>query len=244
MPALLAQHLDFERGTFRLAIDRLEIQPGTCVGLVGSNGAGKTTLLDILGGRLACPGASLLLDTVPLDDFGIYRSLAVGTVPDHLVGIGTMSVAEHLRLRATVHPWWDSGYADRLIGRLEIPRETSLKALSKGTAAKLAFVSVEAFRPPILLLDEPTSGLDPVVRAELRDVIVEALQERPTRAMVFSTHLVEDLEAIVDRVLVLRAGEMVADRSISRHVAKVERRAVMEECLALLTRPASERVRS
>jgi ABC-2 type transport system ATP-binding protein len=78
---------------------------------------------------------------------------------------------------------------------------------------KLSFISAESYRPPLLLLDEPTAGLDPGMREEVLSLVVEAASADPTRAVVFSTHLLEDVRYLADRVLVLREGRLVADRS-------------------------------
>ncbi len=236
IPLLSARSLRLARGEFLLDIEALDLFAGSCVGLAGPNGAGKTTLLDILGGRLPCGGASLLLRETPLASFGMYRPLAVGTVPDRLLGIKAMSVREHLGLRSRVFPWWDAAYVERMLDELEIPSKTSLSALSKGTQAKVAFVSVEAFRPPVLLLDEPTSGLDPVVRRELRRVLHRALLERPERCILFSTHLLEDLEDMVDRLLVIKSGKLIADTRVSRTVTREQRRIVLDGAMELLQR--------
>jgi ABC-2 type transport system ATP-binding protein len=164
----------------------------------------------------------------------------VGTVPDRLLGVKSMTVREHLALRARVFPWWDSAYLDRLVEELDIPLHITLPALSKGTQAKVAFVSVEAFRPPVLLLDEPTSGLDPVVRMELRQVMHRALKERPGRCILFSTHLLEDLEDLVDRLLVMQSGKLIADRPVSRTASREDRRVVLDGAMELLARRGKE----
>ncbi|MXX79349.1 MAG: AAA family ATPase, partial [Gemmatimonadales bacterium] len=77
--------------------------------------------------------------------------------------------------------------------------------------------SAEACRPRVLLLDEPTAGLDPVMRRRLMDVVVESLDEEPGRVLLFSTHILEDVEWLADRVLVLVEGTMIADRAV-RHM--------------------------
>ena len=98
----------------------------------------------------------------------------------------------------------------------------------------MEFVSVEAYRPPILLLDEPTGGLDPGIRKVFHTALMESLSSGPPRALLFSTHLTEDLEAIADRVVVVAGGKLVSDRDIPKGAAPTVRRAVIAENVALI----------
>jgi ABC-2 type transport system ATP-binding protein len=122
-----------------------------------------------------------------------------------------MTVKEHLDFLAAFYPSWDAGYAGRLLDRLALAPDAKVGALSKGMRVKLGFVAAEAYRPPVLLLDEPTSGLDPVVRREMIGAIRQAVTERPGRLVLFSTHILEDVDWIAQRVLVISGGQLLCD---------------------------------
>jgi ABC-2 type transport system ATP-binding protein len=126
-----------------------------------------------------------------------------------------MTVGEHLAFLAQFYPTWDAAYTGDLARRLGLPLGDKVGTLSKGTKVKLAFVAAEAFRPPVLLLDEPTSGLDPVVRREVIDAILERFPDAGSRLVVFSTHILEDVEGLAERVVVLADGAVRRDATIA-----------------------------
>ncbi|MFI5233631.1 MAG: hypothetical protein ACHQSE_14080, partial [Gemmatimonadales bacterium] len=113
------------------------------------------------------------------------------------------------------YPSWDAEYAAHLADRLGVPLDQALGRLSKGTRVKASFVAAEAYRPSLLLLDEPTSGLDPAVRGELLGAILAAVDARADRVVLFSTHLLEDVEFVANRVLLLTNGVLQLDATVS-----------------------------
>jgi ABC-type multidrug transport system ATPase subunit len=187
---------------------------GERVALVGHNGAGKSTAMRALAGRPTRYGGSLLFDGREIRDSVPDVRARIGLLPERLAAFEWMTVGEHLAFLASVHPMWDADYAEALLARLELPRATRVGTLSRGMMLKLAFISAESFRPALLLLDEPTAGLDPGMREELLQLVLEAAPEESGRAVVFSTHMLEDVHLLADRVLVLRQGDLVADRSL------------------------------
>lgn len=231
---LEASDLRVERGDFRLIVPLLEMDAGRCVGLVGPNGAGKTTLLETLRGRLRPTAGDVRVRGTALDEWGYERGLAVGLVRDELEGLPWMTVREHLDLRCQLFPGWDNGYAQHLMTLLEVPENKVLSQLSKGTKAKVGFISVEAYRPPVLLLDEPTAGLDPVARAEFLEIVRGAVSALSGRGILFSTHLTEDVQRVADRVLVLRNGTIVGDTVIPEGASGETRQQVVANSVALL----------
>ena len=202
---------------FELEPLSVELTAGERVALVGPNGAGKTTILRALSGFLPEYEGEVRLGGVDTRTLLPGLRNHVRVMPERLLGFGWMTVRQHFDLLARFYDNWDRDYEARLTDRLEVSDGANLATLSSGTKAKVAFVSAEACRPRVLLLDEPTGGLDPVMRRRLMDVVAESLDEDPARVLLFSTHILEDVEWLAERVLVLVDGTMIADRSV-RHM--------------------------
>jgi ABC-2 type transport system ATP-binding protein len=200
---------------FSLESLTLSLQAGERVALVGPNGAGKSTMLKAIGGRLPDYGGEVRVNGIDLRLQLPEARRSIGYLPETLLGYGWMTIEQHLRFLAHFFPAWDVGYAAQLLKRLELPLEAKLGTLSKGMKVKLSFVAAEAYRPETLLLDEPTSGLDPIVRRDVIEVILDRVPRGGDRSVLFSTHILEDVEWIADRVLVLSNGTLLADVAVA-----------------------------
>lgn len=196
---------------FELCPLDLHLAAGERVALVGPNGAGKTTILRALAGRLPSYEGEVLFNGVEARTLLPNLRNYVGVMPESLLGYGWMTVRQHFDFMAQFFDGWDRDYEENLTSRFEIPEKGILGQLSNGTRAKVAFVSAEAFRPPVLLLDEPTAGLDPVMRRVLIDAVAEILNADRQRFVLFSTHILEDVEWLAKRVLVVKGGHLKAD---------------------------------
>lgn len=200
---------------FRLEPLSIEFGSGERIALVGANGAGKSTTLKAIAGRSRdYQGAVEIGGREVRSQLPEIRT-KIGFLPERLLGFGWMTVEEHLTFLSDFFPMWDDAYAKELMGRLDLPSSSKIGTLSKGMAVKLSLIAAEAFRPPILILDEPTSGIDPLMRAELLEVINEAVPEGHDRLVLFSSHILEDVEHIADRVVMLRQGKLVGDTTIA-----------------------------
>lgn len=201
MTALQAQHLAKRYGRRPALTDcTLAIPAGHVVGLVGPNGAGKTTLLNLAAGQLS-PSAGAI--TVLGEEPGSKSALAkVGFVAQGTPTYGTLSVADHLRLGASMNPRWDAGMAHDRIRRLGLDPAVQARRLSAGQRAQLALTLGIAKRPELLILDEPVAALDPLARREFLQTLMEAAVESEL-SVILSSHLVADVERVCDYLIVL-----------------------------------------
>ncbi len=196
---------------FHLEPIDLEIRTGERVALVGANGAGKSTTLKAIAGRLRDYDGRVEVAGREVRAQVPEIRTRIGFLPEQLLGFKWMTVAEHLRFLSAFFPTWDDDYAQELLGRVALPSASKLGTLSKGMAVKLSFVAAEAYRPPLLILDEPTSAIDPVMRGELLGVINECVPRGGDRLVLFSSHILEDVERIADRVIMMRRGRLLGD---------------------------------
>ena len=196
---------------FHLEPIDLEFCAGERVALVGANGAGKSTTLKAIAGRLHdYDGRVEVAGREVRAQIPEIRA-RIGFLPEQLLGFKWMTVAEHLRFLSAFFPTWDDDYAHELLARVALPSGSKLGTLSKGMAVKLSFVAAEAPRPPLLILDEPTSAIDPLMRGELLGIIDECAPRGGNRLVFFSSHILEDVERIADRVILMRRGRLLGD---------------------------------
>jgi ABC-2 type transport system ATP-binding protein len=236
MPTVSVRNLSIVYEGFTLQPLSFDLYPGERVALVGPNGAGKSTLLRSLAGLNSSFGGEILFGGADLVRALPGARARIGLLPETLRGFGWMTVGEHLAFLSSFYPTWDATYSQSLLGRLGLPASAKVGTLSKGMQVKLAFIAAESFRPPVLLLDEPTSGLDPVVRREFIDVVRATLAAGPERLVLFSTHILEDVEWMADRVLVIDGGRLKADTTVGELSALHPGRPLVRSLYAMLER--------
>lgn len=203
------QGLRLDRGAFSLDIPSLRAEPGTVIGLVGRNGAGKSTLLLALAGLLA-PTAGTVR-TFGLDPWGdpVAARRRVGWMSDDMP-IWAMRIDQLLATLAGFYPRWDTALAADLLRRLELDPTRHVTRLSKGENTRVRLVITLAFQPDLVLLDEPATGLDVPARRALLELVLGVVRDG-TRTVVISSHQVDDVERIADRVLLIEGGRITAD---------------------------------
>jgi ABC-2 type transport system ATP-binding protein len=201
--------LRVRRGAFLLDIPRLTIERGTVVGLVGRNGAGKSTLLQVLAGLApADTGAVRVLGLDPWRQGAEVRA-RVGWMSDDMP-LWAMRIDDLLASLAGFYHTWDAALAADLCRRLELDPTRGVGSLSKGEQTRIRLVVTLAFRPEIVLLDEPATGLDVPARRALLELVLGVVRDG-TRTVILSSHQIDDVERIADRVLLLEWGRLVAD---------------------------------
>src|SRR5690349_12754897 len=194
----------------KLALDdvNLNIERGQVFGLVGANGAGKTTLIKhVLGLLKAESGTVRVFGLDPVTDpVGVLSR--VGFLSEDRDLPGWMRVDELIRYTRAFHRNWDAAYAGRLREQFQLDPVARIKQLSRGELAKAGLLVALAHRPELLVLDEPSSGLDPVVRREMLEAIVRTVADEG-RTVFFSSHLLDEIERVSDRVAMMAGGRVV-----------------------------------
>jgi ABC-2 type transport system ATP-binding protein len=191
-----------------IAVDdlTLDVRHGEVFGFLGPNGAGKSTTIRLMLG-LARPSAGrVLVFGVPAGD--VLRTHGrLGYVPADVALWPQLTGAEMLHLLGRIGPGVDEAYRDDLLRRFEVDTSKRGSAYSTGNRQKIALVAAFATRTRLLVLDEPTSGLDPLMEREFRRAVGEARDRGQT--VFLSSHQLAEVEAVCDRVGILRAGRLV-----------------------------------
>ena len=206
-------HKDFGGSPVLTSLD-LEIERGSFYGLLGRNGAGKTTLLrTLMGLQTPSSGTAHILG----QDLGVADE-------NHRARVAFVSQNQKLHPQLTgqefaeyvshFYPKWDGDYALRVGKRLDVPWDRPWSELSGGAQQKVGLVLALAARPEVLLLDEPAAGLDPVARRDLLEELIDLLLEGDGCTVVFSTHILSDMERPADTIGILAGGRMLLSQSI------------------------------
>jgi ABC-2 type transport system ATP-binding protein len=186
----------------------LSLPRGAVYGLVGANGAGKTTLIrHILGLLGAESGAVRVFGLDPVGDpVGVLSRIGYLSEENDLPG--WMRVDELMHYTRAFYPNWDDAYADELRQAFALESSARIKTLSKGQKARAGLLVALAHRPELLMLDEPSSGLDPIVRRDILGAVVRTIAHEG-RTVLFSSHLLDEVEEVADHVTMLNSGRLV-----------------------------------
>ncbi len=199
------------------ALDHIDltIEKGKILGLLGPNGAGKTTAMRILTGYLAPTSGSVTAKGLSIDDNMLKIKKMMGYLPESAPLYQDMLVYDYLNYVADMHEIGREGRITHLkdlvdICGLEDVMHRSIHELSKGYKQRVGLAHAMMSDPEILVLDEPTSGLDPNQIMEIRDIIKRIGKEK---TVILSTHILSEVEATCDRVVIIHKGKIVADGS-------------------------------
>lgn len=188
-----------------------QVEKGTILGILGPNGAGKSTLLKILSGYLAGEGKVFVCGEQLKED-SIALKNKIGYLPEHNPLYKEMFVREYLCFVGDVHKISKREVEKALIKVGLLPESNKkIKALSKGYQQRVGLAAAMLHDPEILILDEPTTGLDPNQLVEIRSLISEWGKDK---IVLFSSHILQEVEAVCNRVLIVKKGEIVADENL------------------------------
>jgi ABC-2 type transport system ATP-binding protein len=238
-PAIRAEGLT-KRYRAVAALDHLdlEVAPGEVIGYLGPNGAGKTTTIRLLLGLISPSGgrAEIFGADCQRRPAQTHRRLAFVAGEANLWP--SLTGAETLHLLGRVHGSVDAAYRDELIARFDLDPAKKIRAYSKGNRQKVILIAALMTRAPLLILDEPTSGLDPLMEEAFRLSIREARDRGQT--VFLSSHILSEVEALCDRVAILRAGKLVETGTLAqlRHLSALTVQATFDGAVPDLSRVA------
>ena len=181
---------------------------GSVTGLLGPNGSGKTTAIHILIGILRRSGGDVtVLGMDPERDAVAIRG-RIGFVPEDPHGEPLFTVNSQLNFLKAFYPSWDDALQQQMLEQLDLDPGKKVKSLSRGERSKLALIGAMSHRPELLVLDDPTLGLDPMARREFMEGMIAVLAEEG-RTVFFSTHHMQDIEKVADRVIMVNNGRTI-----------------------------------
>lgn len=222
MPILECRALSKSYGrTQALDSVNIKIEPGRVVGLLGPNGSGKTTLIKLANGLLTPTAGEILIDGAAP---GRDSKRLVSYLPDKQYLPDWMDARQLMSFFADFYEDFDRKKAEDMLGRLGIDPKQHIKQMSKGTKEKAQLVMVMSRSAKLYLLDEPIGGVDPATRDYILDTIIK--NYNPDAAVVISTHLISDVEPVLDEVVFINGGRITLQSSVDdireQHGASVD----------------------
>ncbi len=202
------------------AVDQisLTVQPGEIVGFLGPNGAGKSTTMKIATGYLQPTEGTVEVNGFDVRTHSMDVRRSVGYLPEHNPLYLDLYVKEYLRFAGSMHGLRGAELSRRIADMIDrvglgLEQHKRIGQLSKGYRQRVGLAQALLHNPPVLILDEPTTGLDPNQLAEIRQVIREAGRDK---TVLFSTHIMQEVEVLCDRVVIINRGRIVADGPLSQ----------------------------
>lgn len=186
----------------------LKIQRGKIIGLLGTNGSGKTTLIKIINNLLMQTSGEILIDG---EKPGINSKIKISYLPERTYLPSDKKVEEVIKYFKDFYNNFNEERAYKLLETLQINPKSKLKELSKGNKEKVQLVLVMSRDAEIYILDEPIGGVDPIARDHILDLIINNFKENAT--IIISTHLIADIEKILDDVIFINNGEITLESS-------------------------------
>ena len=210
MPILQCQGLTKYYGGV-LALDHADIaiEPGQIVGLLGPNGSGKTTLIKLANGLLQPTSGSILIDDMTPSP---KTHAIVSYLPERIALTDWMNVRQLMDFYGDFYADFQRETAEQMLAQLQLPLGRTVRQMSKGTREKLQLILTMSRKAKLYLLDEPIGGVDPATRDYILHTILS--NYNPEAAVVISTHLITDVESILDSVIFLNQGKVVLQSTV------------------------------
>jgi len=188
----------------------LNVPAGSKFGLIGPNGAGKSTTIKMLMGLVAPTAGSATVLGEPLGASSVSTRARVGYVPERHYIYPWMRVDEVIWFTRAFYPSWNQQFCLDLLGQYGLDTRKKVNELSHGMLTKLALTLSLSHEPELLLLDEPTTGHDPLVREDFHSGILHPLLEQTSRTVLFSSHIMSDIEKVSDTIGIIHEGSQLA----------------------------------
>ena len=185
---------------------------GQIIGFLGPNGAGKSTMMKILTGFIKPDQGAVFIDDIDVLKNSIAAQKVIGYLPEHNPLYAEMYVREYLKFQAAIYKVAKSQIEDCIekVG-LTLEANKKIHQLSKGYQQRVGIAAAILHNPKVLILDEPTTGLDPNQIIEIRALIQELGKNK---TVLFSTHIMQEVEAVCDRVIIIKKGEILVDKKL------------------------------
>jgi ABC-2 type transport system ATP-binding protein len=218
MEAIQIENLSKSYGTIRaLSGVSFTVSKGEVIGLLGPNGAGKTTLMKVITGYLEPDDGDVTIHGVDVVENPIAAQRRIGYLPESAPLYGEMLVQEYLEMIAVMRGVPPDKRRDRMVAAIRATGlddrvQQAIGTLSKGYRQRVGIAQAIIHEPDILILDEPTTGLDPTQIVEIRDLIKQLAQKT---TVLLSTHILSEVEATCERVVVIMQGELRADAKLA-----------------------------
>ena len=185
---------------------------GQIIGFLGPNGAGKSTMMKVLTGYIKPDQGAIFVDDINVLKNPIAAKKVIGYLPEHNPLYAEMYVREYLQFQAAIYKVAKSQIEDCIekVG-LTLEANKKIHQLSKGYQQRVGIAAAILHNPKVLILDEPTTGLDPNQIIEIRALIQELGKNK---TVLFSTHIMQEVEAVCDRVIIIKKGEILVDKKL------------------------------
>ena len=197
----------------KIALNNLSfsIEAGKIIGLLGPNGSGKTTLMKIAAGLLTPSEGEVLIDGKKI---GVETKKIVSYLPERTYLNNWMTIKQMINYFADFYEDFKKDRAYEMLEKLNIKPEDKLKSMSKGTKEKVQLILVMSRDAKIYFLDEPIGGVDPAARDYILNTILS--NYNPEASIIMSTHLIADIEKILDEVVMIKEGELVIQKNVDQ----------------------------
>lgn len=214
MAILEVSHLYKHYDTFDLQDVSFALESGTIMGFIGRNGAGKTTTLKCLYNLVAPTSGSILYRGEEIRSIEATAKSEIGLLFGEVEYYPNKRLSAMTSITRSFYPHWDEKLYRQYLKDFSLDENKKIKDLSSGMKVKYGLALALSHGAHVLLLDEPTSGLDPVSRDELLDIFLSIVEDG-THAILFSTHVISDLEKCADMITYIQKGEILVSESVS-----------------------------